>query len=169
MSYIDTSVIVAALDQLDSRQKIAQKTLEKKENKKVSELVLAELASILVRRESMLQEFSIKIKIREELVVPVIILYIMRRFKLSYRRVSGYKRIFLIGDIYSPLATAIDISSKFKLKTLDLLHLAYIKAVIEQGEEINELITVDEDFERRKQSIDRELNVKVKTLNSLSG
>jgi predicted nucleic acid-binding protein len=38
MSYIDTSIIIAALDKLDSRQKLAQKVLEKGENKKVSEL-----------------------------------------------------------------------------------------------------------------------------------
>ena len=54
MSYVDTSIIVAALDKLDSRQRLALRVLEKGENKRVSELVLAELASILARRKSML-------------------------------------------------------------------------------------------------------------------
>lgn len=98
----------------------------------------------------MLLEISKKIKIREELIIPVVIRYIMKRFRLSYRRANGYKRIFIIGNLYPPLATAVDISSKFKLKILDLLHLAYIKTLIEQGEEINELITVDDDFERER-------------------
>ncbi|MGB9759544.1 MAG: type II toxin-antitoxin system VapC family toxin [Thermoproteota archaeon] len=164
MSYVDTSVIVAALDQLDSRQKLAQEVLEKEENKKISELVLTELASILSRKESMLLELSKKIKVREELIMPVVILYIMKRFKLSYKKVNGYKRILVIGNLYSPLGTAIEISSKFKLKTLDLLHLAYIRALIDQGEEISRLITADEDFEKEKEHISQELNVKVKTL-----
>ena len=92
----------------------------------------------------------------------------MRRFRLSYRRVNGYKRIFIIGNLYSPLATAVDIAPEYKLKTLDLLHLAYIKTMIEQGEEINELITLDDDFEREREAISQELNVKVKTLSSSS-
>lgn len=40
MSYVDTSIIVAALDPLDSRQALALRALEEKNNKKVSELVL---------------------------------------------------------------------------------------------------------------------------------
>jgi hypothetical protein len=40
------------------------------------------------------------------------------------------------------------------------------KTLIEQGEEINELITVDDDF--KGEAIKQELNVKVKTLSSSS-
>lgn len=130
----------------------------------MSELVLTELASILSRREEMLLELSRKLKVKEELIVPIVILYILRKFKLSYRRVDGYRRIFMIDNLYPPFATAMDISSKFKLKTLDLLHLAYIKTLMEQGEEINELITVDYDFEREREAIKRELNIDVKIL-----
>jgi len=130
----------------------------------VSELVLAELASILSRRGEMLLELSRKLKVKEELIVPIVILYILRKFKLSYRRVDGYRRIFMIDNLYPPFATAMDISSKFKLKILDLLHLAYIKTLMEQGEEINELITVDYDFEREREAIKRELNIDVKIL-----
>jgi len=130
----------------------------------VSELVLTELASILSRREEMLLELSRKLKVKEELIVPIVILYILRKFKLSYRRVDGYRRIFMIDNLYPPFATAMDISSKFKLKILDLLHLAYIKTLMEQGEEINELITVDYDFEREREAIKRELNIDVKIL-----
>ncbi|MEM2848845.1 MAG: PIN domain-containing protein [Candidatus Bathyarchaeia archaeon] len=164
MSYIDTSVIIAALDQSDPRQRLAREALEKRENKKVSELVLIELASILAKRDETLSQVSRKIDARRELTLSVVILYIMRRFKLNYRKVDGFKRIFAIGNLYPPFATAMDISPRFKLKTLDLLHLSYVKTLIEQGEEINELITVDEDFGRMKELITRELNVEVKTL-----
>jgi predicted nucleic acid-binding protein len=48
------------------------------------------------------------------------------------------------------------------LKTLDLLHLAYLKTLKEQGEEIDEIITADYDFEREKEAVMRELNINVK-------
>jgi len=162
MSYVDTSIIVAALDKLDPRQRLAQEVLEMEGDKRVSELVLAELASTLSKREGVLLELSEKVKVRKELTIPAVLLYILRRFKLSYRRVNGYRRVFMIGNLYSPFATAIDISSKFKLKTLDLLHLAYLKTLKEQGEEIDEIITADYDFEREKEAIMRELNINVK-------
>jgi predicted nucleic acid-binding protein len=56
MSYVDTSIIVAALDYLDPRRELALEILEKKEDKKISELVLVELASILSRRRNVLYE-----------------------------------------------------------------------------------------------------------------
>ncbi len=58
MSYIDTSVIVAALDPLDPRQNSARETLEKEEYKIVSELVIAELASVLSRREELVSSIA---------------------------------------------------------------------------------------------------------------
>jgi predicted nucleic acid-binding protein len=159
MSYVDTSIIVAALDGFDPRQKLAQEILEKRKNKIVSELVLAELASIISRRENILFELSEKIKVKKELAIPTLLLYILMRFKLSYRKINGHKRVFMIGNLYLPFATAIDISSKFKLKTLDLFHLAYLKILKKQGEEINEFITADYDFKREKENIERELNI----------
>lgn len=45
MIYVDTSVIVAALDPMDPRRDEARKTLETHEDKVVSELVVTELAS----------------------------------------------------------------------------------------------------------------------------
>jgi predicted nucleic acid-binding protein len=65
MNYIDTSVIVAALDPLNQRQKSAKEILEK-EDKVISELVLAELASILNRKET-LSELIVKLGLRKEL------------------------------------------------------------------------------------------------------
>lgn len=167
MSYVDTSIIVAALDYLDPRQKSALEVLEKKGDKKISELVLVELASILSRKRNILYETFRKIGVKEELTIPAAILYIVKRFRLEYKRVYDHGRVFPLGDFYLPLATAIELSSKFKLKTLDLLHLAYIKTLIDQEEEIYELITVDEDFKKEEESIKRELKIDIKTLDNL--
>jgi predicted nucleic acid-binding protein len=167
MSYVDISIIVAALDYLDPRQKSALEVLEKKGDKKISELVLVELASILSRKRNILYEAFRKIGVKEELMIPAAILYIVKRFRLEYKRVYDHGRVLPLGDFYLPLATAIELSSKFKLKTLDLLHLAYIKTLIDQEEEIFELITVDEDFKKEEESIKRELKIDIKTLDNL--
>jgi len=164
MSYVDTSVIIAALDRLDPRRASALEALEKEEDKKVSELVLTELASVLSRRKEMLQELATRVGARGEIIVPATLLYILRRFRLKYRRIDGSKKVLLLGDLYSPFVAAIELSSKLKVKTLDLLHLAYIKTLIEGGEEIRKLITIDEDFEREKKAIKEALNVEVVAL-----
>jgi len=69
-----------------------------------------------------------------------------------------------LGDFYLPLAIAIELSSKVKLNTLDLHHLAYIAALKEQGEEIQELVTVDDDFKREEEAIKRGLKIQIKTI-----
>ena len=56
MSYIDTSVVVSSLDHLDPRRELALGVLEKLRDKRVSELVLADLASIVSRRGNVLHK-----------------------------------------------------------------------------------------------------------------
>ena len=88
----------------------------------------------------------------------------LKRFGLQYRRIDGRGHIYPLGDFYLPLAIAIELSSKVRLKTLGLLHLAYIAALEEQGEEIHELVTVDDDFKKEEEAIKRELKIQIKTI-----
>jgi len=89
MSYIDTSVVVASLDPLDPRRELALGVLEKLRDKRVSELVLAELASIVSRRGNVLHKTLRRIGVRDELAVPVVLLYVLKRFGLQCRRRDG--------------------------------------------------------------------------------
>jgi predicted nucleic acid-binding protein len=139
MSYIDTSVVVASLDPLDPRRELALGVLEKLRDKRVSEIVLAELASIVSRRRNVLHKTLRKIGVRDELAVPVVLLYVLKRFGLQYRRIDGRGNIYPLGDFYLPLALAIELSSRVRLKTLDLLHLAHIAALKEQGKRYTSL------------------------------
>jgi predicted nucleic acid-binding protein len=138
--------------------------LEKLGEKRVSEIVLAELVSIVSRRRNVLHKTLRRIGVREELLVPVVLLYVLKRFGLEYRIIDGRKNIYPLGDFYLPLALAIELSSKVRPKTLDLLHLAYIAALEEQGEEIHELVTVDDDFKGEEEAIKRELKIQIKTI-----
>jgi len=166
MSYIDTSVIVAALDPLDHRQGLALKYLEERKDKKVSELSLVELSSVLAKKENLLLETFEKVGLRRELMIPATILYLMRRFELSYKKADGFIKLPGLGELYLPSSLAINMAHIFKLKTLDLFHLAYVKSLIEQGEDIDELVTIDEDFKREANMVKQKLNVEIKFLTS---
>jgi len=61
MSYVDTSAIVAALDLQDPRHRDVRNLLEEEKDKVVSELVLAELASMVVRREEVKHKMLVEI------------------------------------------------------------------------------------------------------------
>lgn len=61
MIHVDTSVIVAALDPADPRREEARKALELYDNKVVSELVIAELASVLAKQYKVLRISSVQV------------------------------------------------------------------------------------------------------------
>ena len=163
MSYIDTSVIVAALNSLDPRQQKAREILEKEELKIVSELTVVELSSVLSKRRELVSSISSELNIDEELVIITMILYIFKRFSLTYTNVDGQVYVPLIGKIYKPVSFAIDLSVKTGLKTLDLLHLAYAKILKEEGI-VNKFVTADEDFLKIKKTIEKSLNIKLQLL-----
>ncbi len=147
MSYLDTSVIVAALDPEDPRRDSARKILEKEENKIVSELVLAELSSIFARRMEIVSSLADKIELSGEEAIIALLIYILRRFNIKYRTVGGISKYPLLGEIYKPTATAIELSTRARLRTLDLLHLAYAKLLKDEGEHVSRIITMDNDFD----------------------
>lgn len=163
MNYVDTSVIVSALDPLDPRQKYARAALEENKDNVISELAIAELASVLARRES-LRELKAKIGLREELIIPAVILYLIRRFNLRYERANGHAKIPALGEMYLPITIAINLSRNLKLKTLDLLHIAYAKLLRDQGKRINVFLTIDKEFEKATKIVDEKFNIKIKIL-----
>ena len=160
MSYIDTSVIVAALDPSDRRRDQARRVLEGREDKFISELVLAELSSVLARREE-LKELASELGIREDLVLPAILIYLIKRFGLTYMKVNGLVRLPAIGELYSPMAFAVIWSTKLKLRTLDLFHLAYVKIMKDGGSPVRSILTADKEFQKAKEIMKKEIGVEV--------
>jgi predicted nucleic acid-binding protein len=164
--YVDTSVIVAALDPTDPRREKARKALELHDNKVVSELVIAELASMLARQRRVLVSIRDKLGVDDHMASIAIILYILKRFNLKYTSVRGFSTT-LFGKIYNPMAYAIEPTEKLRLKTLDLLHLAYIKAIREQGLWIHALLTADTDFKDIEKDLQESLGVTIDLLTPL--
>lgn len=160
MIYVDTSVIMAALDPTDPRREEARKILELRVEKVVSELVIAELASVLARQHKLLASIRDRLGVSERIALIAVILYIIKRFDLKYTSVEGSLRTTL-GRFYKPLAYAIELAERLRLRTLDLLHLAYIKAMKERGIWIYTLLTADTDFKDNEEDIMRVLGITV--------
>ena len=162
MSYVDTSVIVAALDPTDHRRDIAREFLEGDTDKVVSELTLVELASVLSRsphRGRLLE----KLRVREELLIPTLLLYIMKRFKLRLALLKGSVMLPPLGELNLPIAEAMELSMEAQLRTLDLLHLAYAKLLRDSGEGVEVIVTFDENF-KIKPSLEGKLDIRVRLL-----
>ena len=159
MSYIDTSIIVAALDPIDYRSRGALKILEEEKHKIISELTLLELASVLSRRRELVSDLADKLGLDIEITISAILLYLMKRFNLRHRGFESLMKIMPLGKVYNPLATAIELSPKLRLKTLDLLHIAYVKLLKDEGEPIHKLITADTDFEEAREYLEETAGV----------
>ncbi len=165
MIYVDTSVIVAALDPTDPRREKARETLGLHEDKIVSELVIAELASVLARQRRVLVALIDKLGVDDRVALTATILYILRRFNLKYADVRGFSRN-IFGVLYDPVAYAIKLTERLSLKTLDLLHLGYIKAMEEQGLRIRTLLTADTEFKKVEKDLQESLGITIDLVTS---
>ncbi len=164
MKYIDTSVIVAALDYSDYRRERAQRFLEQEDDKVVSELVLAELVSVFSRREELLRSIEYLVGVKRGLGIIVALVYVLRKFNLQYISVDDSLFLPPIGRVHMVIAKAVELSVKVKLKTLDLLHLAYTLALREKGYPLKEFVTLDDDFIDNKDAIEETVGVRVITV-----
>ena len=86
----------------------------------------------------------------------------MKRFDLKCTSVEGSSRTPL-GRFYKPLACTIELAEKLRLRTLDLLHLTYVKVMKERGTWIHTLLTADADFKNSEENIKKTLGVTVFT------
>ena len=158
---MDTSVIAAALDPTDPRRQQARAALEGEGVKIVSELVLTELTSILSRRTELMSKLASKLDLSRELAEVAVILYILKRFNLEYKALRTRTKVTVFGRMYAPAATAMELSPKLRLKTLGLLHVAYLKLLKEQGEPINTLVTADKDFKEAEKGLKEVVDINV--------
>lgn len=94
-------------------------------------------------------------------MVLAVLLYVMKRFNLKYGEIGSQMKIMPFGKTYAPIAAIIELSTMLKLKTLDLLHIAYITLLKNKGEPIHTLITVDKNFENAKEYLRNNIKVNV--------
>ncbi len=145
MKYIDTSVIVSALDPLDPSSKKSYDFLSKNEEKVASELVLVELTSVL-SRNSALRQLEDKFKNSGESNTFAAIRYILERFSITYRPLIGQQVNTPAGRYWSIISFAMTNAHKLPLRTLDLLHVSYAYALGREIKSLVVLVTKDSEF-----------------------
>ena len=159
MKYIDTSVIVSALDQTDPSN-ISSIEVLKSSGKIISELVVTELTSVLSRNKN----FSTLI---DELsgdgasTLYATILYIIQRFDILFLPVQQTSVETLIGSYSNIMSFAIEITNDVPMRTLDLLHISYAHAIAESTKSVIEFVTRDREFEVYKSEIYRTSGIRV--------
>lgn len=127
MRYFDTSVIILAISK-DSRREIAIRELST--GGITSELGFVELVSYLSRN---LNDNPLPYAIR-----------ILDEFNIEVKSVPTRENTPL-GEIGRVFSLALEIASKVKLRTLDLLHVSY--AILLNADKI---VTADKEFEKAK-------------------
>ena len=159
MKYIDTSVIVSALDPADSST-ISSIELLRRREKVVSELVITELSSVLSRNKNF-------VNLMDELSGDrasssyAVILYILQKFDLLFLPVQQTRVEMPIGNCGNIMSFAVELSRDIPMRALDLLHLSYAHAMMESTKAVIELITRDREFEIHKSEIYRAAGIKV--------
>jgi predicted nucleic acid-binding protein len=139
--YVDTSVIVAAIDRGDRRNKEADKFLLREKEKIISPLVLAEVFSVVSRNSDRLMS-GFDVEIDEEDLPAVIARLSMKKYGLNVIY-SFDKEFTIFGEVPAEIKLAITLAPKLKLRTLDLLHLSNAWNLRLNGYDVDEFATFD--------------------------
>ena len=145
MKYIDTSVIVSALDPADPSTISSVEVLQKP-GKVVSELVITELSSVLPRNKNFVTLMDELSGDRASSLYAVI-LFIIQTFDLLFLPVQQTQVEMPIGHYSNIMSFTVELSRDIPMRTLDLLHLSYVHAIMESTKADIELITRDREFE----------------------
>lgn len=160
MNYVDTSLVITALDVSEpARSRAAKALLERNEGKVVSELFLVELSSAISRKAELIAAVSV-----EDSQPPTILLaylvYLMSKYGLKLLGPSGEHVLTPIGRIGLEAGSCLALAAELKLRSLDLLHVAYLLSLKERGYGIEKLLTTDREFQKAEKLLD-EHEVKV--------
>ncbi len=137
--YVDTSVIISAIDKGDHRCKDADKFLRREKEKIISPLVLAEIYSVVSRNS---ERINLGFNVAEEDLPAVLARLCMRKYNLKLICISD-KEFSIFGEIPTKYKLAFMLAPKLKLRTLDLLHISYAWAIKLNGYDVKEFVTLD--------------------------
>ncbi len=136
MIYIDTNVIISYVDEKDpNHDKVMTISMQLDKERIVSQLTLLELASIYARAEL-------------EKPIPLA-MYSIKRFGAS----------IVEADLNIVIKESLRYVPIFKLKTLDLLHIAIAKAIGAKS-----IATLDKDIGKKADIIKDTMGIKVITI-----
>ncbi|OLD03933.1 MAG: hypothetical protein AUJ07_05160 [Crenarchaeota archaeon 13_1_40CM_3_53_5] len=165
MAYVDTGVLIAAYAPKDPLRSAARNFLGKsRASRIISSLTFEELSSVLSRIEENLELPSILRQEPPQRRIRALVEYVVRDCRLTIASQVGSSRIRLGGrSVTMPMeySTAAALAPKLKLRSLDLLHLAYASLISRLEFSISSFVTGDETILGKTDEIQESLNITV--------
>ncbi len=146
MIYVDTSLVVTALDTSDpSRSKAAAELMNRSGVKAVSELFLVELAAAVSRKSGLIAAVRAE-DAQPSTVLLAYLAHLMSKYDLKLLSPSGEHVFTPLGKVGAEAGSCLGLAVPLKLRSLDLLHVAHLLSLKERGYGIELLLTSDSEF-----------------------
>jgi len=157
--YVDTSVIVTAIDKGDIKNPSAEKFLLREREKIISPLVLVEIFSVVSRNyERLISKFDVRIDERD---LPAVIARLsMRKYNLNLIY-PFEKELTIFGEVPAEIKLAFMLSHKLKLRTPDLLHLSIAWYLKLNGHSIDGFATFDSEILKKAEKVENLTDIRV--------
>lgn len=155
MNYIDTSLVVTALDSTsEKRSKYASTILSRTREKVVSQLFLLELASAISRKPELINAVALE-ENNPASVLLAYLVYLLSKYDLKFLALSGEQVATPFGRVNTEVGSSVALAAELKLRSLDLLHVAHLLLLKDRGYSIESLITSDSDFLRAEKFLEQ--------------
>ena len=165
MAYVDTNVIIAKYVPADKLSGRATAFLESRDRKIASPVSVIELAAVISRIDSNLEGPPELLQETPRRRVRTLVEFMIRDSGLFLASLPAQARIKVAGALLSvPIEyhNCIRLAHALKLKTLDLVHLAYADSLRKWGHDIDSFVTFDVDIIERSAAIYEELGIEIK-------
>jgi len=165
MAYVDTNVIIAKYVPANKLSSRATAFLESRDRKIASPVSVIELAAVISRIDSNMEAPQELLQAPPRRRVRTLVEFMIRDSGVFLASVPAQARIKVAGVILSvPIEyqNCIRLAHALKLKTLDLVHLAYADGLRKWGHDIDTFVTFDADILERSDAIHDELGIEIK-------
>lgn len=166
MAYVDTNVILANYFPEDKLHSRASAFFELSRKRKiVSPVSTVELFAVVSRLETEIQAPKEILEEPPRRRVRALVEFLIRDCKLFLASVPAQAKIKIAGTVLSvpvEYESCIRLAHALKLKTLDLIHLAYADNLRKWGHDVGVFVTFDGDILRSSANIQQQLGIEVK-------
>jgi len=171
MAYVDTNVVLAKYFPEDMIHRRALRFLEQSAMRKIiSPISLVELAAVLSRIDPALSAPEELLRETPRRRVRALLEFLIKDTNLHVASVPAKAKLRVGGTSFAaPIEyyTCIRLAHALKLKTLDLLHVAYADNLRKCGYDIKTFVTFDQDIIGKAHEIQQETEIEVKEPNDI--
>jgi predicted nucleic acid-binding protein len=165
MAYVDANVIIAKYVPADKLSSRSTAYLAGRDRKVASPVSVIELAAVVSRIDSNMEAPRELLQEPPKRRVRALVEFMIRDSGVFLASVPAQIRIKVAGVVLSvPIEyqNCIRLAHALKLKTLNLVHLAYADGLRKWGHDIDTFVTFDADILERSDAIYDELGIEIK-------